>query len=119
MGIRGRMVSLSLGIAVPFALVGLALLLGLWRESRGQLDESLETQSELAAVAFERWVDGQRQPLTVIADQMAAQPTASLSLADSLPFVVNSRPYWLDIQLLDASDDAVAVHPRGAERLRP
>jgi len=119
MGIRGRMVSLSLGIAVPFALVGLALLWGLWQESRGQLDESLETQSELAAVAFERWVDGQRQPLTVIADQMAAEPSAALSLADSLPFVVNSRPYWLDIHLLDASDNTLAVHPRGAEPLRP
>ena len=119
MGIRGRMVSLSLGIAVPFALVGLALLWGLWQESRGQLDESLETQSELAAVAFERWVDGQRQPLTVIADQMAAAPTASRSLADSLPFVVNSRPYWLDIHLLDPSDGTLAAHPREAAPLRP
>jgi hypothetical protein len=119
MGIRGRMVALSVGIAVPFALVGLALLWGLWSESRGQRDESLETQAELAAVAFERWVDGQRQPLTVLANQMAAEPAPTYPFADRLPVVVKSRPYWLDLHVLDGADNRLAVQPREAAPLRP
>ena len=58
MGIRGRLIALSIGVAVPLVLVGLAALGGLWRESREQLDLSVEKQAQLAAVAFERWVDG-------------------------------------------------------------
>lgn len=118
MGIRGRLVLLSVGIAVPLTLVGLVILLGLWHESRSQLDESVETQAELAAVAFERWVDGQRQPLTAIAAQIAMRPNPPYPFADSLPFLINSRPYWLDLHILDASNNSLATEPENAAPLQ-
>ena len=48
MGIRKRLVTLSVGIAVPLTLVGLAMMWGLWRESRRQLDDSIGKQSAWA-----------------------------------------------------------------------
>src|SRR5919112_5186938 len=67
MGIRGRLLLLAIGVAVPLALVGALGLRGRWDAGRLQLDESIQQQAELAAVAFERWVDAQRQPLNTIA----------------------------------------------------
>ncbi|MCA1616804.1 MAG: HAMP domain-containing protein [Acidobacteria bacterium] len=66
MGIRGRLLLLVVGVAVPLALAGAAALRGAWDASRRQLDDSVRQQAELAAVAFERWVDAQRQPLTPV-----------------------------------------------------
>ncbi len=63
MGIRARLMLLSAGVAVPLALVGLVVLASLWRESREQINLSVESRAQLAAVAFERWIEGQRQPL--------------------------------------------------------
>ena len=57
MGIRGRLLLLAIGVAVPLALVGALGLLGLWNANRLQLDDSLQQQAELAGIAFERWVD--------------------------------------------------------------
>lgn len=119
MGIRGRLVSLSIGIAVPLTLVGLAMLMGLWRESRSQLDESVKTQAELAAVAFERWIDGQRQPLSALAAQIDARPGPPYSFADGLPFLINSHPYWLDLHVLDSSNNTLITQPENAAPLSP
>jgi signal transduction histidine kinase len=119
MGIRWRLVTLSVGIAVPLTLVGLMMLWGLWQENRSQLDQSIETQAELAAVAFERWIDGQRQPLTALAAQVAARREPPLTFQDGLPFLVNSRPHWLDLHLLGADNSPQIKYPDGAESLRP
>ncbi len=66
-GIRGRLLLLTLGIVIPLALVGVLALNRMWSTGRAQLDDSVKQQAELAAIAFERWVDAQRQPLITIA----------------------------------------------------
>jgi hypothetical protein len=52
LGIRGRLLLLAVGIAVPLVLVGVADLRGMWRVSRSQLDDSVKQQAELAAKAL-------------------------------------------------------------------
>ena len=102
-GVRARLMWLSLGVAVPLALVGALVLGSLWRESRKQIDASIESQAQLAAVAFERWIEGQRNPLRTLAGQaVIPAPTASTALAKNFALVISNRPHWLDLHLLDA-----------------
>lgn len=119
-GIRARLMLLSAGVAVPLALVGLVVLSSLWRESREQINASVESRAQLAAVAFERWIEGQRQPLQTLAAQAAMnrvkQRTVPLTqpsdaLAANLPLVVSNRPYWLDLHILDARGNAQLAQP--------
>ncbi len=119
MGIRGRLIALSIGVAVPLVLVGLAALGGLWRESREQLDLSVEKQAQLAAVAFERWVDGQRQPLTTLAAYAASRGERPSEVREDLERVVGTRPNWIDLRVLDAAQKPLAVHPETAAPLAP
>ena len=100
-GIRGRLLFLTIGIAIPLALVGVLALTRMWSTSRTQLDDSVKQQSELAAIAFERWVDAQRQPLITIA-AVAAQQKISPPNAN-LKYVVSTRPHWIAIDIVDAS----------------
>lgn len=111
---------LSAGVAVPLALVGLAVLWGLWRESRQQIDASAEKQAQLAAIALERWIEGQRQPLQTLAAQVSsqraasqssAQSEASAALAANLALVVSNRPYWLDLHILDSQGERMLAQP--------
>jgi hypothetical protein len=128
-GIRGRLVWLSVGVAVPLALVGLAALWGLWRESREQVNLSVEGQAQLAAVAFERWIEGQRHPLQTIAAQLGAPRAASggagataqqpEALAPLLRAVVSNRPYWLDLHALDARGATLLAQPPQTGPLPP
>lgn len=117
MGIRRRLLTLSVGIAIPLTLVGLAVLWGLWQESRRELDHSIEEQSELAAVAFERWVDGQRQPLSTLAAITAEHPRGPFPFAGRLSFIVNTRPHWIDLQILDDSAVQLVTQPPNSKPL--
>ncbi len=74
-GIRGRILLLAIGIGIPLALVGVLALRQMRNISRLQLEASVSQQSELAAIAFERWVDAQRQPLITIAAVAADRNT--------------------------------------------
>jgi signal transduction histidine kinase len=116
-GIRRRLLTLSIGIAIPLTLVGLAVLWGLWRESRRELDHSIEEQSELAAVAFERWVDGQRQSLSTLAAITAEHPRGPFPFAGRLSFIVNTRPHWIDLQILDDSAAQLVTQPPNSKPL--
>jgi len=55
--IRKQLLVLSLCIAVPLLLVGAANLYELWRTSKTDLNRLLEQQSQLAAIALERWLE--------------------------------------------------------------
>lgn len=111
MGIRARLLVLAVGIAVPLALLGAADLGRVWQSNRSQLDQSLKQQAELAAVAFERWIDAQRQPLTALAAEAAEQSLGSPQLADHLRYTVQTRPYWIDARVLDATGESLTAHP--------
>ena len=120
MGIRGRLLLLAVGVAVPLALVGAVGLRGIWDASRLQLDDSIRQQAELAAVAFERWVDAQRQPLNTLAAMMEAQGSpATAAFAESMRFVVTTRPHWIDLQVLGPGGQNLTTQPAGREPLPP
>jgi len=110
--IRGQLILLILGITVPFTLVGVFDLLRVWNISRAQLNDSVEQQAELAALAFERWVDAQRRPLDTIAAVAADGKTEDLELVD---YGVKTRPYWIDLSIVNASGEIVRSYPATQE----
>jgi signal transduction histidine kinase len=115
-GIRGRLLLLALGVAVPLAVVGVVALRGAWDASRRQLDDSIKQQAELAAVAFERWVDAQRQPLVTLSAMIEERgDDVSPTLSDNLRFVVATRPHWLDLHVFAPAGELLAAHPAGRE----
>ena len=99
MGIRGRLLALVKGTAVPLALLGV-LDLRRGRQARPRhLDEALRQQAELAAVAFERWIDARQQPLVTAATALGAEPGArQADVGRSLRVILASRPYWVDVR---------------------
>src|SRR3712207_5108761 len=87
---------------------------GVWRSNRAQLDEALRQQAELAAVAFERWTDAQRQPLTTLAAEAGElRSLRSPQLAEHLRLNVQTRPYWIDGGVIDPAGEAVVAQPAG------
>ncbi|HWT03942.1 MAG TPA: ATP-binding protein [Pyrinomonadaceae bacterium] len=120
MGVRGRLVLLAVGVAVPLALVGALGLRGMWNASRLQLDDSIRQQAELAAVAFERWVDAQRQPLNTLSAMIEAQGSSTTAtFAESMRLVVATRPHWIDLQVLGPGGENLTTQPSGREPLPP
>lgn len=117
MGIRKRLLILSIGISVPLILAGLLMLWALWQESRRELTHSIEEQSQLAAVAFEKWIDGQRQPLSTLATIAAEHPQGPLPFAGRLSYIVDTRPYWIDLWILDDAGHTRASHSPNAKSL--
>ena len=118
MGIRARLLALAVGAALPLALLGLLDLYGVWTTSRERLSESVEQHAELAALAFERWVDAQRQPLITLAAVDAAEGRLrSPELQKSLRFAMAPRPHWIDVRVVDASGTMVVAQPPDAESL--
>ncbi|HEX7315000.1 MAG TPA: ATP-binding protein [Pyrinomonadaceae bacterium] len=116
MGIRGRLLILAVVIAVPLALVGVADMRGVWRSNRAQLDEALRRQAELAAVAFERWTDAQRQPLTTLAFEAGElRSLRAPQLADHLRLTAQTRPYWIDARIIDRAGETIVARPVGRE----
>src|SRR5688572_21158636 len=116
-GIRKRLLALSIGIAVPLILVGLVILWALWQESRKELTHSIEEQSQLAAVAFEKWIDGQRQPLSTLATIAAEYPSGPFPFAGRLSYMVQTRPHWVDLRILDEKGESLLTQSPGAEAL--
>ncbi|HYO63560.1 MAG TPA: ATP-binding protein [Pyrinomonadaceae bacterium] len=115
MGIRGRLLLLALGVAVPVALVGAVALRGAWDASRRQLDDYVKQQAELAAVAFERWVDAQRQPLTTLAAMIEERGPQTPAHSDDLRFIVATRPNWIDLHAVGPAGELLASHPASRE----
>src|SRR5688500_7850861 len=117
MGIRKRLLALSIGIAVPLIIVGLVVLSALWQESRRELNHSIEEQSQLAAVAFEKWIDGQRQPLSTLAAIAAENPHDLFPFEGRLSYVVQTRPHWLDLRILDNAGEPVVLQSPNPQAL--
>lgn len=111
MGIRKRLLTLSIGIAIPLILVGLVMLWALWQESRQELNHSIEEQSQLAAVAFEKWIDGQRQPLSTLAAIAAEHPRGPFPFEARLSYILQTRPHWLDVRILDDTGEPLLQSP--------
>jgi signal transduction histidine kinase len=116
MSIRRQLLLLILGITVPFTLVGVFDLLRVWNISRTQLNDSVQQQAELAALAFERWVDSQRRPLETIAAIAADGKMQSLN---GVNYGIKTRPYWIDVSIVSAAGEIIRSFPADQEHLPP
>ena len=99
MGIRGKLLLLAAGIAVPLVLVGALDLRNMWRLSRSQMDDSVKQQAELASVALERWLDDQKKALDTIAALAGDKDARTPTIRENLENVLRTRPFWLDLTI--------------------
>jgi signal transduction histidine kinase len=103
--IRARLLWLTVGLVVPLLLVGFYNLWEAWQVSREQLNESIERQAELAATAFEQWIEAQSQTMTMISN--LSQSSNPATLKEYLDFVVKTRPHWLDVQIVSPAGEVI------------
>jgi signal transduction histidine kinase len=117
LGIRGKLVLLAVGIAVPLVLVGALDLRNMWRLSRAQLDDSIKQQVEFASVALERWLDDQKRALDAIAALAGDNDTRSPAIRENLENVLHTRPFWLDLRIANAVGSTIMSQPAREEVL--
>jgi signal transduction histidine kinase len=103
--IRARLLWLTAGLVVPLLLVGFYNLWEAWQVSREQLNVSIERQAELAATAFEQWLEAQAQTLVMISN--LSQSSNPATLKEYLDFVVKTRPHWLDVQIVNPAGEVI------------
>jgi signal transduction histidine kinase len=102
--IRTRLLWLTLGLVVPLVLAGFFNLWSDWQASRKLLNESVEQQAELAATAFDQWIQSQTQTLYTIKD-LTENNQSPLALKEYLNSIVKTRPHWLDVQIVGANGE--------------
>jgi signal transduction histidine kinase len=117
LGIRGKLLLLAAGIAVPLVLVGALDLRNMWRLSRSQLNDSMKQQVQLASVALERWLDDQKKALDAIAALAGDQDTRALVIRENLENVLRTRRFWLDLRITNATGTTLTSQPRRREIL--
>jgi signal transduction histidine kinase len=117
LGIRGKLLLLAAGIAVPLVVVGALDLRNMWRVSRSQLDDSVKQQVVLASVALERWLDDQKKALDAIAALAGDKDTGSPTIRDNLENVLRTRPFWLDLRITNAAGTTLMSQPTRREIL--
>ena len=117
MGIRGKLLLLAAGIAVPLVLVGTLDLRNMWRLSRSQLNDSVKQQVDLASVALERWLDDQKKALDAIAALAGDQDTHTPIVRENLANVLRTRPFWLDLRITNAAGTTLMSQPTRREVL--
>src|ERR1051325_6312063 len=115
MGIRGKLLLLAAGIAVPLVLVGALDLRNMWRLSHSQLNDSVKQQVELSSVALERWLDDQKKALDAIAVLAGNKDTSTPVVRENLENVLRTRPFWLDLRITNAAGTTL-MSQRSEER---
>ena len=117
MGIRGKLLLLAVGIAVPLVLVGALDLRNMWRLSRAQLDDSIKQQVDLVSIALERWLDDQKKALDAIVALAADNDTRTPEILENLENVLNTRRFWMDLRITNASGTTIVSQPDRKEVL--
>lgn len=117
MGVRGKLLLLAAGIAVPLVLVGVLDLRNMWLLSRSQLNDSVKQQVDLASVALERWLDDQKKALDAIAVRAGDKDTHSPVIRENLENVLRTRPFWLDLRITNAAGTTLMSQPSRREIL--
>jgi signal transduction histidine kinase len=117
LGIRGKLLLLAAGIAVPLVVVGTLDLLNVWRLSRAQLNDSVQQQVELASVALERWLDDQKKALAAVAALAGDKDTRTPIVRLHLENVLRTRPFWLDLRMTNALGTTLMSQPSRREIL--
>ncbi len=117
MGIRGKLLLLAAGIAVPLVLVGTLDLRNMWLLSRSQLNDSVKQQVDLASVALERWLDNQKKALDAIAALAGDKDTSTPAIRENLESVLRTRPFWLDLRITNSAGTTLMSQPSRREVL--
>lgn len=117
MGIRGKLLLFAAVIAVPLVIVGALDLRNMWRLSRSQLDDSVKQQVELASVALDRWLIDQKRGLDAIAALAGDKDTHTPIVQEYLENVLQTRPFWFDVRLTNATGTTLITQPRRREIL--
>ena len=117
LGIRGKLLLLVAGIAVPLVLVGALDLRNMWRLSRAQLDDSVKQQVDLASVALERWLLDQKRALDAIAALAGDNDTRTPAIHQNLENVLGTRPFWLDLRITNSAGTTIMSPPSRRETL--
>lgn len=117
MGIRGKLLLLATGIAVPLVVVGALDLRNMWRLSRSQLDDSVKQQVDLTSVALERWLDDQKKALDAIASLAGDKDTRTPTIRENLENVLRTRPFWFDLRITNAAGTTLMSQPSRREVL--
>jgi signal transduction histidine kinase len=117
LGIRGKLLLLVAGIAVPLVVVGAWDLRNMWRLSRAQLDDSVKQQVDLASVALERWLDDQKKALDAIAALASDNDIRRPTIHENLGNVLRTRPFWLDLRITNSVGTTMMSQPSRREVL--
>lgn len=117
MGIRGKLLLLAVGIAVPLVVFGALDLRSMWRLSRAQLDDSIQQQVDLASIALERWLDDQKKALEAIAASAGDNDPRSTVIRENLESVLQTRRFWMDLRITNAGGTTTVLQPSRKEVL--
>ncbi len=117
MGIRGKLLLLAVGIAVPLVVFGALDLRSMWQLSRTQLDDSIEQQVDLASIALERWLDDQKKALEAIAASAGDNDPRSTVIHENLESVLQTRRFWMDLRITNAGGTTTVLQPSRKEVL--
>lgn len=102
MGIRGRLILLVFGVVFAMFALGLFDLYRAWQFNRQQFNEALKKRSEMAAIAFEQWVNAQHEPLSTLAEIIEDRPIRSVVIGTNLEYLLETRPSWISLQIVDS-----------------
>jgi signal transduction histidine kinase len=117
LGIRGKLLLLALGIAVPLVVFGALDLRNMWQLSRAQLDDSIKQQVEFASVVLERWLDDQKKALDATAALAGENDPGSPVIRENLESVLETRRFWLDLRITNATGTTTVSQPARKELL--
>lgn len=118
-GIRLKLLVYAAGIALPLAFVGLASVWAMSNATRYQLEDSIKRQAEITAVAFEQWLESQREPLTTVAAYLDAHPAAGLDFQNLFSLIVKTRTHWIGFRILSPESGLTLSAPPNAPPLSP
>lgn len=86
-----------------------------WQYNRQQLMDSLKKRTELAAIAFEQWANSQQEPLATLSEILEDKPIRSIIIESNLLYLLETRPLWLNLQIVDSNGNKLLSQSKGKE----
>jgi signal transduction histidine kinase len=108
MGIRRRLIILTCLVVIPLQALGLFSLWSLWQNSKKNLENSLEERAELAAIAYDRWLETQLEVLKVVGQHHSSEAENRNGELEPL----GDKPHWFDVRITDRAGNSIASFPR-------
>lgn len=115
MGIRGRLILLVAGVFLAMLAISIFDAYRAWESNSRQLKDSLKKRTELAAVAFEQWATNQQEPLATLAEIIEDKPIRSIIIESNLQYLIETRPNWINLRIVDAQGTTLLNSSRGQE----